>query len=96
MSKNKEELRDRISKVIRLNCDSSSLWKNLKKLEVKDCKVGDIVLTLSGSVFEISEISQNKKREKDLTVALGISDSIGAMYGSYNGTFPSVYKLKQI
>jgi hypothetical protein len=62
MSKNKEELRDRISKVIRLNCDSSSLWKNLKKLEVKDCKVGDIVLTLSGSVFEISEISQNKKR----------------------------------
>ena len=96
MSKNKEELRDRISKVIRLNCDSSSLWKNLKKLEVKDCKLGDIVLTLSGSVFEVSEISRNKKRENDLTIAVGVSDIAGSMYGSYEGVFPSLYKLEQV
>jgi hypothetical protein len=47
----------------------------LKKLEVKDCKIGDIVLTFSGSVFEISEISRNKKRENDLTIAVGVGEN---------------------
>jgi hypothetical protein len=59
---------------------------------VKDCKIGDIVLTFSGSVFEISEISRNKKRENDLTIAVGVGDIAGSMYGSYEGVFPSLYR----
>ncbi|VVM18532.1 hypothetical protein BSPWISOXPB_4374 [uncultured Gammaproteobacteria bacterium] len=70
MSKNKEELRDRINKTVHKNC-LKGLWLGLKKLEVKDCKIGDIVLTKAGSVFEISEIRRNKKRENDLTISVG-------------------------
>ena len=95
MKQANERLRDRINKTVYKNC-KNGLWRNLKNLKVEDCKIGDIVLTKSGSVFEIEEINQNKKREKDLTVALGVSDIIGSMYGSYNGTFPNVYKLEQI
>jgi hypothetical protein len=95
MSKNKEELRDRINKTVHKNC-LKGLWVGLKKLEVKDCKIGDIVLTFSGSVFEISEISRNKKRENDLTIAVGVGDIAGSMYGSYEGVFPSLYKLEQV
>jgi hypothetical protein len=71
-----EKLIDRINKTVYKNC-KNGLWGNLKNLKVEDCKIGDIVLTKSGSVFEIEEINQNKKREKDLTVALGVSDIIG-------------------
>jgi hypothetical protein len=95
MKQSNEKLKDRINKTVHKNC-SKGLWVGLKKLEVKDCKIGDIVLTFSGSVFEISEISQNKNRENDLTIAVGIDDIAGSMYGSYKGVFPSLYKLEQV
>ena len=90
-----EELQVRINKTVRIN-SKNGIYKSLKKLKVEDCKIGDIVLTFSGSVFEIEEISQNENRENDLTIAVGLNDKNGSMYGSYNGTFPSIYKLEQI
>jgi hypothetical protein len=59
MSKN--VLKDRIKKTVCKN-SSNGLWVDLKKLKVEDCKIGDIVLTFSGSVFEIEEIEQNANR----------------------------------
>jgi hypothetical protein len=38
----------------------------------------------------------NKKRENDLTIAVGVGDIAGSMYGSYEGVFPSLYKLEQV
>jgi hypothetical protein len=51
-----EELQVRINKTIRENT-KNGIYKSLKELKVEDCKIGDIVLTFSGSVFEIQEIS---------------------------------------
>ena len=95
MKQANERLRDRINKTVYLNC-KNGIWGNLKNLKIEDCKIGDIVLTKAGSVFEIEEISQNENRENDLIIAVGLNDKNGSMYGSYNGTFPNVYKLEQI
>ena len=95
MKKIKQELQNRINDTIAKNT-TKGLWHSLTKLKVSDCKLGDIVLTTAGSVFEINEIKQNVNRSEDLTIAVGKSDYIGSMYGSYKGTFPSIFKLNQI
>jgi hypothetical protein len=49
------------------------------------------------SLFDkINEIKQNVNRSEDLTIAVGKSDYIGSMYGSYKGTFPSIFKLNLV
>ena len=90
-----EELQVRINNTVRIN-SKNGIYKSLKKLEARDCKIGDIVLTKSGSVFEIQEIKQNANRSEDLTIAVGKGEYIGCMYGSYNGVFPSIHEMKQV
>jgi hypothetical protein len=95
MKKTTKELQDRINDTIAKN-SHKGLWNSLNELKVSECKLGDIILTKAGSVFEINEIKQNVNRSEDLTIAVGKSDYIGSMYGSYKGTFPSIFKLNQI
>jgi hypothetical protein len=49
---------NRINDTIAKNT-TKGLWHSLTKLKVSDCKLGDIVLTTAGSVFEILTLSKN-------------------------------------
>ena len=78
------------------NTNEKGEWKGIRRLEPKDCKVGDVVLNFQNSICEIKEVKRNSNKHGDTKIVLSrLRDDERSISGSHDGVFSTTYKLEQ-
>ena len=86
----------KITNTIVNNTNEKGEWKGIRRLEPKDCKVGDVVLNFQNSICEIKEVKHNANKRGDTKIVLNrLRDDERSISCSYDGVFSTTYKLEQ-
>ena len=86
----------KIANTIVNNTNEKGEWKTIRRLEPKDCKVGDVVLNFQNSICEIKEVKHNSNKYNDTRIVLNrLRDDDISISCSHDGVFSTTYKLKQ-
>jgi hypothetical protein len=86
----------KIANTIVKNTNDKGEWKAIRRLEPKDCKVGDVVLNFQNSICEIKEVKHNSNKHGDTRIVLNrLSNDERSISCSHGGVFKTTYKLKQ-
>ena len=86
----------KIANTIVNNTNDKGEWKAIRRLEPKDCKVGDVVLDFQNAICEIKEVKHNSNEYGDTKIVLNNLRNDERLYGcSHGGVFLTIWKLQQ-